>query len=85
MSVIAASASAEEEMFSANSRWMTGDWGGLRTELLDKGYDFQFSYQSESAANVEGGYDNDHTARYTDQFNMGGAFDLAAAKTECNT
>ncbi|NMY13528.1 porin [Pseudomonas veronii] len=63
-------------MFSANSRWMTGDWGGLRTELLDKGYDFQFSYQSESAANVEGGYDNDHTARYTDQFNMGGAFDL---------
>jgi len=55
---------------------MTGDWGGLRTELLDKGYDFQFSYQSESAANLHGGYDHDHTARYTDQFNLGGAIDI---------
>ncbi|WP_324830928.1 carbohydrate porin [Pseudomonas saxonica] len=63
-------------MFSSSSRWMTGDWGGLRTELLDKGYDFQFSYQSESAANLRGGYDHDHTARYTDQFNLGGAIDL---------
>lgn len=67
---------ADEPMFSANSPWMTGDWGGLRTELLNKGYDFQFSYQSESAANLKGGYDHDHTARYTDQFNIGGALDL---------
>ena len=76
ISIVATGAMAQEQMFSANSRWMTGDWGGLRTELLDKGYDFQFSYQSESAANLRGGYDHDHTARYTDQFNMGGAFDL---------
>lgn len=67
---------ASEPMFSSSSRWMTGDWDGLRTELLNKGYDFQFSYQSESAANLSGGYDHDHTARYTDQFNLGGAFDL---------
>ncbi|MTD19646.1 porin [Pseudomonas sp. CCM 7891] len=67
---------AQEQMFSANSRWMTGDWGGLRTELLGKGYDFQFSYQSESASNLHGGYNHDSTVRYTDQFNMGGAFDL---------
>ncbi len=76
LSIIAASAGAQDQMFGANSRWMTGDWGGLRTDLLEKGYDFQFSYQSESAANLSGGYDHDHTARYTDQFNMGGVFDL---------
>jgi porin len=69
-------AHADEEMFSSTSRWMTGDWGGLRTELLNKGYDVQLSYQSESAANLSGGYDHDHTARYTDQFNIGGALDL---------
>lgn len=76
LSSFAMSAWAEEPMFSSSSRWMTGNWGGLRTQLLDEGYDFQFSYQSESAANLSGGYDHDHTARYTDQFNMGGAFDL---------
>jgi len=76
MGCFSCAAHADEEMFSASSRWMTGDWGGLRTELLDKGYDFQLSYQSESAANLSGGYDHDHTARYTDQFNIGGALDL---------
>lgn len=72
----AANAGASEPMFSSSSRWMTGDWGGLRTELLEKGYDFQFSYQSESAANLNGGYDDDRTARYTHQFNLGGVIDL---------
>lgn len=67
---------ADQQMFSASSPWMTGDWGGLRTELLEKGYDVQLSYQSESAANLSGGYDHDHTARYTDQFSLGGAMDL---------
>ncbi len=76
LSILAANAGASEPMFSSSSRWMTGDWDGLRTELLNKGYDFQFSYQSESAANVSGGYDHERSARYTDQFNMGGAFDL---------
>ncbi|MBA1204401.1 porin [Pseudomonas capeferrum] len=73
---VAVALPAHAEFFSPHSRWMTGDWGGVRTELLEKGYDFQFSYQSESAANLSGGYDHDHTARYTDQFNLGGAFDL---------
>ena len=76
LSILAANAGASEPMFSSSSRWMTGDWDGLRTELLNKGYDFQFSYQSESAANMSGGYDHERSARYTDQFNMGGAFDL---------
>jgi porin len=69
-------AGASEPMFSPSSRWMTGDWDGLRTELLEQGYDFQFSYQSESASNVHGGYNHDRTARYTDQFSLGTAIDL---------
>lgn len=76
LTLMCAGADGAQEMFSAKSAWMTGDWGGLRSELLSKGYDFQFSYQSESAANLSGGFDHDHTARYTDQFNLGGALDL---------
>ncbi|HCH6921039.1 TPA: porin, partial [Pseudomonas aeruginosa] len=47
------------EAFSPNSKWMLGDWGGKRTELLEKGYDFKLEYVGEAAANLDGGYDDD--------------------------
>ncbi|HBO7838865.1 porin, partial [Pseudomonas aeruginosa] len=59
------------EAFSPNSKWMLGDWGGKRTELLEKGYDFKLEYVGEAAANLDGGYDDDKTGRYTDQFALG--------------
>ncbi len=40
---------------------MLGDWGGKRTELLEKGYDFKLEYVGEAAANLDGGYDDDKT------------------------
>ncbi|SDH40701.1 carbohydrate porin [Pseudomonas panipatensis] len=65
-----------DEAFSADSRWGLGDWGGSRTELLEKGYDFKLDYVGEAAANLGGGYDNDKTARYTDQWALGTHLDL---------
>jgi len=62
--------------FSADSKWMTGDWGGLRSELLEKGIDIQAGYTGEAAANLHGGYSNNHTTRYADQFTLGTAIDL---------
>ncbi|MDF5997217.1 hypothetical protein P4200_33530 [Pseudomonas aeruginosa] len=59
-----------------NSKWMLGDWGGKRTELLEKGYDFKLEYVGEAAANLDGGYDDDKTGRYTDQFALGVHMDL---------
>ncbi|MGV8864437.1 MAG: carbohydrate porin [Pseudomonas sp.] len=59
------------DAFDANSPWMLGDWGGLRTELLDKGWDFNLDYVGEAATNLAGGYNNDQTARYSDQFALG--------------
>ncbi|HBO6823496.1 porin, partial [Pseudomonas aeruginosa] len=41
------------EAFSPNSKWMLGDWGGKRTELLEKGYDFKLEYVGEAAANLD--------------------------------
>ena len=64
------------EAFSPNSKWMLGDWGGKRTELLEKGYDFKLEYVGEAAANLDGGYDDDKTGRYTDQFALGVHMDL---------
>ena len=64
------------EAFSSESKWMTGDWGGARTELLEKGYDFTLDYVGEVAGNLHGGYNNDKTARYSDQFALGAHLDL---------
>ena len=34
---------------------LTGDWGGVRTDLVDKGIHFSAAYVGETLANVEGG------------------------------
>src|SRR5476651_559558 len=73
---LAAGGAYAADAFDANSKYMTGDWGGLRTELQNKGYDIQLEYVGEVGANLKGGYNNDKTARYSDQFAIGTAFDL---------
>ncbi|WP_408733480.1 carbohydrate porin [Pseudomonas sp. LS1212] len=62
--------------FDPESKWMTGDWDGTRTELLEKGYDFTLEYVGEVAGNLKGGYNDDKTARYSDQFALGVKLDL---------
>lgn len=62
--------------FESSSKWMSGDWGGTRTELLEKGYDFTLDYVGEAATNLHGGYNDDRTARYSDQFALGMKLDL---------
>jgi len=69
-------ASAANEPFSQDSPWMTGDWGGLRSAWLDRGVDVQLAYTGEMAANAHGGYDKDHTARWTEQYAVGVKADL---------
>ncbi|MBD1550958.1 porin [Pseudomonas sp. C2L12B] len=58
------------------SQYATGDWGGLRRELYDKGYDFTLEYVGEAASNLDGGYNDDTTARYSDQLALGVKMDL---------
>ena len=62
--------------FDPQSPWASGDWGGARTELLDKGYDFSLEYVGEVGSNLDGGYNDDTTARYSDQFALGVKMDL---------
>ncbi|MFJ4373037.1 carbohydrate porin [Pseudomonas japonica] len=62
--------------FEPSSKWMSGDWGGTRTALLEQGYDFTLDYVGEVAGNLHGGYNDDRTARYSDQFALGMKLDL---------
>lgn len=72
LSCIAVPASADD----ASSKWGTGDWGGVRSELLEQGVDVIVGYAGEAATNVHGGYDHDRTARYTAQWALGTHLDL---------
>lgn len=73
----AASGSASAEAFAADSPWMTGDWGGLRTDLLKQGVDIKMGYLGETATSLRGGYSrHEHPTRYSDQFNLGADIDL---------
>ena len=35
LAVVGSSGAQAAEAFSSESKWMTGDWGGTRTELLE--------------------------------------------------
>jgi Carbohydrate-selective porin len=65
---LGASSVYADEAFSADSKWMTGDWGGERTRLIEQGIDIKADYVGEVGANLHGGYNDDKTARYSDQF-----------------
>ena len=73
---LGASSVYADEAFSADSKWMTGDWGGERTKLIEQGIDIKADYVGEVGANLHGGYNHDKTARYSDQFGLGVALDL---------
>lgn len=64
-------ATKADDAFAPDSRWMTGDWGGVRNDLRDKGYDLTLDHKAEVGWNAQGGYDQDRTARYADQYVFG--------------
>ena len=67
---------ANDTFFSPTAKNMTGEWGGVRTDLRHRGYDFTLEYSSMTATNVSGGYDRDKTLRYSDQYILGIDMDL---------
>lgn len=67
---------ANDTFFSPTAKNMTGEWGGVRTDLRHRGYDFTLEYSSMTATNISGGYDRDKTLRYSDQYILGIDIDL---------
>lgn len=62
--------------FPATGQYMTGDWGGYRSDLKNKGYDFTVEYGSMLTSNIYGGYKRNKTVRYSDQYILGVDMDL---------
>lgn len=74
---IAMPAAHAADAFAADSPWMTGDWGGLRSAWLAEGIDIKLGYTGETSTLLRGGYhSNDRSTRYADQFNAGVDLDL---------
>jgi len=53
---------------------LLGDWGGLRTFLLDRGVDLELNYINEAASNVRGGASQE--TQDAEQVYFGGSLDL---------
>lgn len=62
-----------QDKFDA-SKYITGDWGGARESLFDRGVVFRLGYFNQSAHNFSGG-DSDETS-YADQLFVGSYIDL---------
>ncbi len=78
LGMLAAGAQAHAALvFDPGGEYMFGDWEGARTYLADQGVTFKLQYVSESAYNLHGGYNHDHTARYSDQWTAGVNLDFA--------
>jgi porin len=60
--------------WAGDEKTLTGDWGGLRSQLVDQGIAFSLIYTSEVANNPRGG-DTERTA-YADEWAFGATFDL---------
>ena len=73
--LVSAAAAADDTASDWRTRpTLTGDWGGLRTRLVDDGIRFNAHYTTESAGNLSGGVRR--TARYTQQLDLETLFDL---------
>lgn len=67
---------ASQSPISYDDKYMTGDWGGIRSKLKDEGYDFTLEYGSMVTSNISGGYAKNRTIRYSDQYIVGIDLDL---------
>jgi porin len=74
--VNAVAQSSRDAAFDAwlNQNTMTGDWGGTRTRLEERGINFRGGFTTESAYNPVGG--QFPAVRYTQQVAIGADFDL---------
>ncbi|MBU3847243.1 MAG: carbohydrate porin [Candidatus Acinetobacter avistercoris] len=68
--------SIANEPWSQDRQWLLGDWNGNRQALLDQGYKFNTSIITESATNVDGGYNDDNKLLHAYTLTLGTALDL---------
>lgn len=64
------------EPWSQDRQWLLGGWNGERQQLEQQGYKFTASIMSQSATNLDGGYNDSNTFENAAQLSLGANFDL---------
>lgn len=64
------------EPWSQDRQWLLGDWNGERQQLEQQGYKYTASIMSQSATNLDGGYNDSNTFENAAQLSLGANFDL---------
>ncbi|MDC4365891.1 carbohydrate porin [Acinetobacter baumannii] len=64
------------EPWSQDRQWLLGDWNGKRQQLEQQGYKFTASIMSQSATNLDGGYNDSNTFENAAQLSLGVNLDL---------
>jgi porin len=62
---------AEDKDYFPSSKHLTGNWGGTRDQLREKGIDLQLNYTSEPMRNVSGGENSGFTYIHNVGFALG--------------
>lgn len=69
-------AMAANQAWSPDRQWLLGDWNGQRPQLEDQGYKFVTSIITESASNIDGGYNENNKTLHAYTLTLGTTFDL---------
>lgn len=75
-SMLFVQAAFANEPWSQDRQWLLGDWNGNRQQLEQYGYKFNVSFINESAANLDGGYNDDSEMLHASQLTFGTQLDL---------
>jgi porin len=53
----------QNQAWSQDRQWLLGDWNGQRQQLEKDGYKFTAAIMSQSATNLDGGYNDDNALK----------------------
>ncbi|ENX44820.1 hypothetical protein F886_02599 [Acinetobacter sp. NIPH 542] len=76
IAVLGSQLALANEPWSQDRQWLLGDWNGERQQLEQQGYKFTASIMSQSATNLDGGYNDSNTFENAAQLSLGANFDL---------
>jgi porin len=76
LAVLGSQFTLANEPWSQDRQWLLGDWNGERQQLEQQGYKFTASIMSQSATNLDGGYNDSNTFENAAQLSLGANFDL---------
>ncbi|MGG2098891.1 carbohydrate porin [Acinetobacter haemolyticus] len=75
-SILSVQHALADQPWSQDRQWLLGDWNGQRQQLEKEGYKFTASIMSQSATNLDGGYNDDNAFKNAAQLSLGANFDL---------